>query len=46
VKAKDNKNGKREKPGPKPEIIKIDGDWKDAVKVSLAKKKPAKGWPK
>ena len=36
----------RQAPGPKPEILKIDGDWKDAVKVSLQKKKPAKGWPK
>jgi len=26
--------------------LKIDGDWEEAVKKSLAKKKPAKGWPK
>ena len=32
--------------GPKPDLLKIDGDWKDAVKKSLAKKKPAVGWPK
>ena len=32
--------------GPKPELLKIEGDWKDAVKKSLAKKKPADGWPK
>jgi hypothetical protein len=35
-----------EKRGPKPDLLKIDGDWKDAVKKSLAKKKPAAGWPK
>jgi hypothetical protein len=35
-----------EKRGPKPDLLKIDGDWKDAVKKSLAKKKPGTGWPK
>jgi hypothetical protein len=34
------------KPGPKPDILKIDGNWQDAVKKSLQKKKPAQGWPK
>lgn len=34
------------KRGPKPDLLKIEGDWKDAVKKSLAKKKPATGWPK
>jgi hypothetical protein len=33
-------------PGPKPDILKIEGDWKEAVKKSLTKKKPAEGWPK
>jgi hypothetical protein len=32
--------------GPKPEVLKIEGDWKDAIKKSLAKKPPAEGWPK
>lgn len=32
--------------GPKPELFKIEGDWKDAVKKSLQKKRPAAGWPK
>jgi len=32
-------------PGPKPEILKIEGDWQQAVKKSLTKKKPASGWP-
>jgi hypothetical protein len=35
-----------EKRGPKPDLLKIDGDWKDAVKKSLVKQKPATGWPK
>jgi hypothetical protein len=32
--------------GPEPVLLKIDGDWEEAVKKSFAKKKPAKGWPK
>jgi len=32
--------------GPKPETLKIEGKWQDAVRKSLAKKKPAEGWPK
>ena len=31
---------------PEPELLKIDGDWRDAVKKSLAKIKPVSGWPK
>jgi len=34
------------KPGPKPERLKIEGDWRQAIKKSLAKKKPPEGWPK
>jgi len=33
-------------PGPKPELLKIDGNWVEFVKKSLTVKKPAKGWPK
>jgi hypothetical protein len=33
-------------PGPKPDTLKIEGNWQDAVKRSLQKKKPAEGWPK
>ncbi|HEY7087930.1 MAG TPA: hypothetical protein VH518_07560 [Tepidisphaeraceae bacterium] len=36
----------KSKRGPKPEILKIEGDWRNAVKKSLQKKKPATGWPK
>jgi len=39
-------NKKLNTPGPKPEVLKLDGNWRDAVKRSLAKKKPANGWPK
>lgn len=33
-------------PGPKPDLLKIEGDWEEAVKKSLEKKKPEDGWPK
>jgi hypothetical protein len=33
-------------PGTKPEALTVQGDWKAAVKKSLAKKKPPEGWPK
>jgi hypothetical protein len=32
----------KRKPGPKPEALKIDGDWKDAVKSALKRGKPPK----
>jgi len=32
--------------GPEPDRLKLEGDWKNAVKKSLAKKKPTEGWPK
>jgi hypothetical protein len=34
------------KRGPKPDLLKIEGDRQDAVKRTLEKKKPAAGWPK
>jgi hypothetical protein len=34
------------KRGPQPDLLKIEGDWKSAVKKSLVKKKPVSGWPK
>jgi hypothetical protein len=36
----------KEKPGPKPQYLKIEGDWREAVKRAVQKKKPANGWPK
>jgi hypothetical protein len=36
----------RKKPGPPEERLVIEGDWKDAVKKALKKRKPPEGWPK
>jgi hypothetical protein len=33
------------KPGPQEELLKIEGDWTDATRKALAKKRPTKGWP-
>jgi hypothetical protein len=46
VKAKKQQKRKPKPRGPKPEILKIEGDWKDAIRESLKKKRPAGGWPK
>jgi hypothetical protein len=32
--------------GPKPERLKLRGDWQGLIGKALAKKRPAKGWPK
>lgn len=34
------------KTGPKPDTVKIEGDWEDAVGKALEKKRPKEGWPK
>ena len=34
------------KTGPKPDHLKIDGDWEDAMKKAMGKEKPKEGWPK
>lgn len=39
------KKQKKTKRGPKPERVKIDRPWKDAVKDALEKKRPKDGWP-
>jgi hypothetical protein len=36
----------RKPPGPAPEVLKIEGDWKDAMKQLISKKRPVGGWPK
>jgi hypothetical protein len=45
-KVKTHKKKETATPGPKPDILKIKGNWQDAVKRSLQKKKPKEGWPK
>jgi hypothetical protein len=37
---------KRRNPGPAPDVLKIEGNWKDAVTHALQVKKPPGGWPK
>ena len=34
---------KKAKPGPKPETLKIEGDWKDAVRHAMKRGKPRQG---
>ena len=47
MKAQKKKSVKpRSTPGPKPNRLKIHGDWKQAVRKSFDKKKPPEGWPK
>ena len=36
----------RKPPGPKPEVLKIEGNWKDAMRKLISKKRPVGGWPK
>jgi hypothetical protein len=36
----------KKRTGPKPERLKLKGDWESLVGKALAKKRPAKGWPK
>ena len=33
-------------PGPEPERLKIEGDWEEAMKRALGKKRPSEGWPR
>jgi hypothetical protein len=45
-----SKSGKQKKkphkaPGPKPEVLKIEDNWKEAIKKRLRKKYPEAGWP-
>lgn len=36
----------KQRRGPKPDTVKIMGNWQDAVGKALKKKRPAEGWPK
>ena len=33
------------KPGPDEDRLQIDGDWEEALKKALQKKRPPEGWP-
>jgi len=46
TKSGDTGTKKRETPGPKPKVLKVNGNWEKAVTESFKKKKPAEGWPK
>ncbi len=35
----------KERPGPKPDRLKIEGEWEEAVKEALDKERPPEGWP-
>jgi hypothetical protein len=36
----------RESPGAKAEVLKIEGNWKDAMRKLISRKRPVGGWPK
>jgi hypothetical protein len=40
------KTQNRKAPGPAPEVLKIEGGWKDAMRKLISKKRPVGGWPK
>jgi len=46
VPAKKKPAKKKATRGPKPDLLKLEGDWRDLMKKALQKKKPADGWPK
>ena len=35
----------KKRTGPKPDRVKIEGDWESAVAKALDKKRPKEGWP-
>jgi hypothetical protein len=37
---------KKKRSGPKPETLKLKGDWQGLVGKALEKKRPVMGWPK
>ena len=45
MKRKKAEKKKAAKRGPKPDVLKLEGDWRDLMKQSLQKKKPKDGWP-
>lgn len=43
--AKRRKNPSKNTQGPESEVLKIDGDWTQAVSKALRKPRPPGGWP-
>ncbi|MCA9309842.1 MAG: hypothetical protein KDA21_01470 [Phycisphaerales bacterium] len=41
-----NDGAQRRGPGPKPDRLRIDGDWEDAIADAMKKPKPPGGWPR
>jgi len=39
------KSEKKPKTGPKPDTLKLDEDWRNAMGKALKKKRPEEGWP-
>jgi len=39
------KKAEVKKTGPKPERIKLEGDWRDLMGKALKKERPKEGWP-
>jgi hypothetical protein len=44
--SKTRREQSRKPPGPAPEVLKIEGDWKDPMRKLISKKRPVGGWPK
>ena len=38
-------NERNKKTGPKPDRVKVEGDWEAAIGKALKKKRPEDGWP-
>ena len=36
----------KKKTGPKPEVLKLSGDWQRLIGKALKKQRPKSGWPK
>lgn len=42
----DKQKLEKDKSGPKPETVKLDGPWENSVEKALQKERPKEGWPK
>jgi hypothetical protein len=46
VKGATKKQARQKKRGPEAETLRLNGDWRELIKKSFQKKRPANGWPK